>query len=131
MIAVPAFTLRSSGSLWDMLPKPIRSEQPLTMEQVDQSYGYILYRKQLPTAVHGDVLKLDHLYDFATVYVDGRQVGTLDRHYHQDSLTLQTDGPARLDILVENKGRLNSTKAMRDERKGMRGAMERVSRSAG
>ena len=123
IIAVPKFELASSASLWDLLPQPVHSEMPLTMEQVDQSYGYILYRNQLESAVHGETLKLDHLYDFATVYVDGKLVGSLDRHYHQDSLTLTTSGPARLDILVENTGRLNSTKAMRDERKGMRGAM--------
>ncbi len=122
VIAVPEFTLKAGASLWDVLPAPIKSEQPLTMEQVDQSYGYILYRKQLPAAVH-DTLKLDHLYDFATVYLDGKQVGTLDRHYHQDSMALETSGPARLDVLVENTGRLNSTKWMRDERKGMRGAV--------
>lgn len=123
VIAVPGIAVANPASLWGQLPKPVHSEQPLTMEQVDQSYGYILYRKQLPAAVHGDALKLDHLYDFAIVYINGKQIGTLDRHYHQDSITLNTDGPARLDILVENTGRLNSTKAMRDERKGMRGAM--------
>ena len=123
VIAVPEFAMQPGGSLWDMLPTPVHSEQPITMEQVDQSYGYILYRKQLPAALHGDVLKLDHLYDFATVYIEGKQIGTLDRHYHQDSLPLNTAGPARLDVLVENTGRLNSTKAMRDERKGMRGAI--------
>jgi len=123
VVAVPEFALTPVAALWDRLPKPVMSEQPLTMEQVDQAYGYILYRMQLPAAVHGEVLKLDHLYDFGIVYVDGKQVGTLDRHYHQDSLTLDADGPARLDILVENTGRLNSTKGMRDERKGMRGAM--------
>ncbi|HMH14373.1 MAG TPA: beta-galactosidase family protein [Edaphobacter sp.] len=123
VIAVPKFALSSSASLWNLLPQPVHSELPLTMEQVDQSYGYILYRKQLESAVHGETLKLDHLYDFATVYVDGKLVGSLDRHYHQDSLTLNTSGPAQLDILVENTGRLNSTKAMRDERKGIRGAL--------
>jgi beta-galactosidase len=92
------------------------------MEQVDQSYGYILYRKQLDKPLQAQVLKLDHLYDFATVYLDGKLIGTLDRHLHQDTLTLTTDKPARLDILVENTGRLNSTKAMREERKGMRAA---------
>jgi beta-galactosidase len=91
------------------------------MELLDQSYGYVLYRKQFPQGLEGK-LTLDHLYDFAVVYVNGRQVGTLDRHYHQDSLELNSKGPARLDILVENTGRLNSTKWMRDERKGFRAA---------
>lgn len=122
VIRLPTFSLLSAASLWDHLPKPVVSDQPLTMEQVDQAYGYILYRKQLPAAVHAQALRLDHPYDYAQVYVNGKLIATLDRHYHQDSLTLNTDGPARLDILVENTGRLNSTRAMRDERKGIRGA---------
>jgi beta-galactosidase len=122
VVAIPAFAMRTTASLWEHLPKVVESEQPLTMEQVDQAYGYILYRKQLPTAVHGEMLHIDHLQDFAVIYVDGKRLGTLDRHFHQDTMTLDTDGPARLDILVENLGRLNSTKAMRDERKGIRGA---------
>jgi len=121
VIEIPEFVLAPTTSLWKLLPAPVKSEQPLTMEQVDQSYGYILYRKQLPAAVSGQ-LKLDHLYDFAVVYLDGRQIGTLDRHYHQNSISLKTDQPARLDILVENTGRLNSTNGMRDERKGFRAA---------
>jgi beta-galactosidase len=122
VITIPEFKLTKYGSLWDGLPVPVAAEEPPTMEQIGQSYGYILYRKQLTEPVRGQVLALDHLQDFAEVFVDGKLVGTLDRHYHQDQVTLTTGGPARLDILVENTGRLNSTKAMRDERKGIRGA---------
>jgi beta-galactosidase len=123
VIAVPEFALTRSASLWEHLPKPVESEQPLTMEQVDQEYGYILYRKQLAGGLRGAKLQLDHLYDFGLVYIDGKLIGTLDRHYHQDTIALDTEKSAQLDILVENTGRLNSTKWMRDERKGMRGAM--------
>ncbi|MDE1177511.1 MAG: beta-galactosidase [Edaphobacter sp.] len=122
VIAIPEFRLAPTASLWKTLPAPVKSEEPLTMEQLDQSYGYVLYRKQLTDPVDA-VLKLDHPYDFAVVYLDGKQVGTLDRHYHQDAIPLKTDGPSRLDILVENTGRLNSTKWMRDERKGFRAAV--------
>lgn len=121
IVTVPEFHLTSTGSLWKALPAPVTREQPLTMEQLDQDYGYILYRRQLDAPVDAD-LKLDHLYDFAVVYLDGKQVGTLDRHYLQDDIHLKTAGPMRLDILVENTGRLNSTKWMREERKGFRGA---------
>ena len=122
ILSIPEFKLGSYGSLWSQLPVPITAEQPPTMEDIGQSYGYILYRKQLIEPVHGQTLQLDHLQDFAEIFLDGKLIGTLDRHYHQDSLTLNSNSSARLDILVENTGRLNSTKAMRDERKGIRGA---------
>jgi beta-galactosidase len=121
VIAIPRFNLHPTVSLWQALPSPVKSDQPLTMEQINQACGYVLYRKQLSSAINGQ-LHLDHLYDFANVYLDGKQIGTLDRHYRQDTIALLTTGPARLDILVENTGRLNSTKWMRDERKGLRSA---------
>ena len=122
VIPIPKFSVEPVAQLWDVLPNPVSNPQPLTMEQLDQSYGYVLYRKQLTEAVHSERLELDHPYDYVQVYVDGQLVGTLDRHYEQNSLELNTAGPAVLDILVENTGRLNSTGAMRDERKGVRGA---------
>lgn len=122
VIAISQFAVKPVTRLWDVLPAPVSNAQPLTMEQLDQSYGYVLYRKQLTEAVNNQLLELDHPYDYAQVYVDGRLVGTLDRHYEQSSLQLSTAGPSTLDILVENTGRLNSTSAMRDERKGIRGA---------
>ena len=43
-IAIAPFKLTEAASLWDNLPKPIESPTPLTMEDVGQAYGYILYR---------------------------------------------------------------------------------------
>ena len=121
VITIPPFTITPTASLWQTLPPAITTDLPKTMEEIDQATGYLLYRKQLPKAVHG-LLRFDHLYDYAIVYVDGKPLGTLDRHYHQDRIRIETNGPSRLDILVENTGRLNSTKFMRDERKGFRAA---------
>ncbi len=43
-IAMPPAQLNQSVSLWQSLPQPLHSEQVLTMEDLDQAYGYILYR---------------------------------------------------------------------------------------
>jgi beta-galactosidase len=118
VIAIPEFTLTGLTPLWQHLPKPVVSDTPLTMEQVDQAYGYILYRTKLPAAVEGKTLALDAIHDYAQVYVDGKLAGTLDRHYNQTSLAITAAKAATLDILVENEGRLNSTKNMRGEFKG-------------
>jgi beta-galactosidase len=122
VIPLPEFTLTPTSALWSKLPKPVVSEKPLTMEQVDQAYGYILYRHQLDAPVSGKTLTLNPVHDYAQVYIDGKLVGTLDRHYDQNSLVLTTTKPAMLDILVENTGRLNSTKNMRNEWKGIQSA---------
>jgi beta-galactosidase len=65
-------------------------------------------------------LELEEVHDYARVYLDGSVVGTLDRRLGQNHLPLTTTGPSsRLDILVENSGRINSTGIMRTEIKGI------------
>jgi beta-galactosidase len=121
-MAVPAFTLEGSASLWKGLPKPVVSATPKRMEELGQSYGFILYRKQLTGPVQGELV-LDGVNDYALVYLNGRLLGALDRTEKQDRLTIHTDAAsAQLDILVENSGRINSTREIRHESKGMAGA---------
>jgi len=119
VMTIPAFALTSAASLWDNLPAPLHSEQPLTMEQMDQPYGYILYRTTVAGPVAGD-LAIGALHDYAQVYVDGQLAGTIDRRLNQTSLPLKIDTPhARLDILVENTGRVNFGPALPGERVGL------------
>ncbi len=122
-IGIPAFELRQALPLASVLPQPIRSEQPRTMESVGQSYGYILYRATLSGPLAGDLV-LQRLRDYARVDLDGKLVGFLDRRLRQDRLPLAAGaGTHTLDILVENTGRINFTKALRTERKGLDGAV--------
>jgi beta-galactosidase len=54
--------------------------------------------------------------------VNGKRVGTLDRRLKQDSLVLTLPkGQARLDILVENLGRINFGKYLLQNKKGLTG----------
>ncbi len=118
VIAVAPFPVLGMESLWDKLPAPRMSETPLTMEAVGQSYGYILYRTKLKAAVDGPLV-MTEVHDYARVYVDGAPVGTADRRLKQDTVALKAKAGARLDILVANDGRINSTKMMRGEVKGI------------
>jgi len=118
-IAVPAVELTRSASLWENLPKPIQSEQVLSMEDVGQAYGYILYRTTIAAPAAGDLV-LDELHDYAEIYANGKLVGTLDRRLGQDHLRVDLKkSNTRLDILVENSGRVNFGPEIRGERKGI------------
>ena len=57
--------------------------------------------------------------DYAQVYVNGALAGTLDRRLGQDSMPLSVPAGGRLDILVENTGRVNFAKPLRTEEKGI------------
>jgi beta-galactosidase len=116
---IPQFILPEVAPLFANLPTFIASDNVRNMEALGQSYGYILYRTQVAGPTSGELVAAD-VRDYAQVYVDGKLIGTLDRQLKQDRLPLQiSDRNARLDILVENTGRINFTKALRDERKGI------------
>ena len=117
--ALDPIKLERGASLWENLPQPVASEKILSMEDVGQSYGYILYRTTLAPAL-GGVLKLDELRSYAQVYLDGTLVGKLDRRLDESSLKIEHDRKSRrLDILVENTGRVNFGKQFPNERAGI------------
>jgi beta-galactosidase len=100
-----------SAPLFEALTKPVESNNVQPMEALGQSYGYILYRTILKTGVdaaQSGELKLDALRQYAQVYLDGKLVGTLDRRLAQSALTIAVPhDKTRLEILVENTGRVN------------------------
>ncbi|MGD0631604.1 MAG: glycoside hydrolase family 35 protein [Terracidiphilus sp.] len=108
-----------SASIWETLPQPIKSPQILSMEDVGQNYGYILYRTNIAHAQSGD-LRLDELRSYAQIYLDGVLAGTLDRRLNQSTLPIRiTRENTRLDILVENTGRVNFGHEFPHERAGI------------
>lgn len=120
-IRVPSVAMVEGASLWKNLPAPIHSEQILSMEDVNQAYGYILYRTHLDSGARaGGKLTLDQPHSYAEVYLDGKLVGTVDRRLNQDSLAIPaSEVDARLDILVENTGRVNFGPAINGEQAGI------------
>jgi beta-galactosidase len=118
-IAVQNIKLTGYAGLFDQLPAPIVSKTPLCFEDMDQAYGYVLYRSAITNGGTG-YLKIKELRDFAVVYINGKLIGQLDRRLKQDSILL-TDLPANavLDILVENNGRINYGPFLIDNRKGI------------
>lgn len=108
-----------SASIWETLPEPTASPQVLSMEDVGQSYGYILYRTTIAKAQSGE-LQLDELHSYAQIYLDGVLAGTLDRRLNQSSLPVHVaHDNTLLDILVENTGRVNFGLQFQLERAGI------------
>ena len=118
-LEIPAIELTQSASIFDNLGPPINSDKPLSFEDLDQGYGYVLYRAKISGPVHAP-LKIKQLRDYAVVYLDGKRIATLDRRHDQDSTDLDSTAPsATLDILVENCGRINYGARLVDNRAGI------------
>ncbi len=96
----------------------VRSEKPLTMEDVDMDFGYIHYETVVKEAARG-MLVVREPRDYAVVYVNGKRIGSLDRRHRQNKLEVDIPAGARLEILVENVGRINYGAALLQNRKGI------------
>ena len=119
IIEIPPVNLTGSASLFANLGASVKSVRPLCFEDLDQAYGYVLYRTKISGPVDA-TLKLKELRDYAVVCVDGRRIAMLDRRHNQDSTPLViTNASAMLDILVENGGRINYGGELPDNRKGI------------
>ena len=117
VIEIPKIEFTTSASVFDLLGKPVKSEKPLSFEDLDQGYGYVLYRTKI-SGPAGATLKINKLRDYAVVCVDGKRIATLDRRDRQDSVVITNVGKT-LDILVENGGRINYGRQLTDNRKGI------------
>lgn len=94
------------------------------MEDIGQDYGFILYETDVeytdPRPRH---LVLDDLHDRATVYADGKYLGTYMREAdNKDIVFCIPEGGCKLSILVENLGRVGYGYKMY-EPKGILGAV--------
>jgi beta-galactosidase len=118
-IAIPSFAMRPFASLWRNLPPPLHAVHPRPIEFYGQNQGLVLYRTTLVGRKSGKLVITD-LHDFATVFVDGVLVGTIDRRLGEKSVDIpksQTPNPV-LELLVEGMGHINFAQEMID-RKGI------------
>lgn len=108
VIEIPSIKLSAATDLLQWVRKfsPVKSNDPLTFEQLDQGYGYVLYARHFNQPING-ILEIKGLRDFATVYVDGNKVGELNRYKNNYSIDVDIPFNSTLEILVENMGRIN------------------------
>ena len=102
----------------DRLAAPIRSAQTRTMEELDQDFGFTLYRTTLRGPISGVSLELGRVHDRALVYLDGKHIGTVERSRRRDQmlLTVPAGETKKLEILVENMGRVNYGSKLLDKK---------------
>ncbi len=128
--------LRESVPLLDLLhvaaDRRVYSRFPLSMEQVGPGYGFVLYRHEIDYNNYADAtdalpLQLAHVRDYAYVIADDNVVGTVDRNNELavDQVAFKRIkiplGTKRIDILVENRGRVNYGPKWLHDRKGLLG----------
>nr|XP_057937143.1 beta-galactosidase [Doryrhamphus excisus]XP_057937151.1 beta-galactosidase [Doryrhamphus excisus]XP_057937159.1 beta-galactosidase [Doryrhamphus excisus] len=105
-----------SEALETLSSGPVESMFPQTFTDLNQVFGYVLYRTELPVDCSTPTplsSPLNGVRDRAYVSVNGVAAGILERN---KVLTINVTGKAgsRVDVLVENMGRINYGKNIND-----------------
>jgi len=108
----------------DSLTSPTESLYPKKMEELGQSYGYLLYRTEASWDAEEERIRIIDGRDRAQLFVDGKWVATQYQTEIGEDIFYQGEKKAlsRFDILIENMGRVNyGHKFLADtQRKGIR-----------
>jgi beta-galactosidase len=107
--SAPVFTASFDRRLplWKALPvlaDEREFEHLPTMDELEQFRGFALYSTEVAGDGH---LGFVEVRDRAQVFLDKIPVGVLSRDHHDSGLTLPSGAHGRLDILVEDQGRVN------------------------
>lgn len=108
VITLPPIQLKKSADVFEMKKnmQPVESDSVLSFEELNQGYGYILYSKKFTQPIQGELM-IKGLRDYATVYINGKKIGILNRVDKKYSMPIDIPFNATLGILVENMGRIN------------------------
>ncbi len=86
----------------------VRSEDPVTANDLGVDTGYVLYRTTVAGSGDGLLHFSGGVGDRAQVFLDGAPVGVLERERHDETLPVRVPEPgAVLEVLVENQGGVN------------------------
>lgn len=107
------YPIKESVSLFTTKDQMIQAQQamyPLSMEEADEGYGYMLYSVELKNYFHENKLKIVEASDRVQVYVDGKYQTTQYQETVGEKLAINGQPDKKeisLDVLVENLGRVN------------------------
>ncbi|KEZ53392.1 glycoside hydrolase family 35 protein [Metabacillus indicus] len=111
-------SMNAQMSVFDYIStlKPQNVIAPKPMEELDQNYGYILYKTVITK--QGD-LEMDTtpIRDRAFIYINGKLERTIYRNDPEKTITLSFPNEENiLEVFVENMGRVNYGKHLKDKK---------------
>ncbi len=102
----------------DAFPAPVESAMPMTMEELGQDFGFVLYRSTMEGPRDAHSLVLGEPRDRVHIFLDGHLAGIRERDRRDDEVRfgLGKGEQVELALLVENMGRVNYGPRLCDEK---------------
>ncbi|MDE6595960.1 MAG: beta-galactosidase, partial [Oscillospiraceae bacterium] len=112
-------------SVLEKIAEPVKSTYPLSMEDIGQNYGYILYRLNVMENETVNEIRLENAADRVLCYHDGKYLYTAfaENIHEKFEPTAKTAG-GNIDVLSENIGRENFCTGLENQRKGILGGVK-------
>lgn len=112
-------------SVLDKISVPVKSSYPLTMEDIAQDYGYILYRTKIRDVETVSEIRLEGAADRVQCYHNGEFVYTAFAENMWEKFEPQQKRTSGIiDLLCENTGRENFGTGLENQRKGISGGVK-------
>ena len=107
------------------LGESVKSAYTMTMEELGCNFGFVYYATVVNGPIQKSNLNFGSIHDRALIYIDGKLKGIIDRSKQsKDEVTIELgfDKQAKIEILVENMGRVNYGPKLMDS-KGILGGV--------
>lgn len=102
-LSIPDIVLSPKVAFFDTGVPKTDNTSPLTMEQLGQDYGFVLYEHAVSQAIDGLIEPGDRPRDRVIVYVNGARMGVIDNTYLEPkNVSVSLDPGDVLQLLVEN-----------------------------
>lgn len=107
-------------STLDKISAPVHSLYPVSMEEAGQETGYILYRTKMKDSETVDEIRMEGAADRVLGYQNGQYIFTAfgDNMWEKFDVNEKKNG-AVIDLLAENKGRVNFGTGLEEQHKGI------------
>lgn len=102
-LSIPDIVLSPKVGLFSTEVFKTNSTSPLSMEQLGQDYGLVLYEHQVNQALSGLIEPGDRPRDRVIVYINGARMGVIDNTYLEPkNVSVLLNPGDSLQLLVEN-----------------------------
>lgn len=119
-VSAEELKMTECAPLTQVYGEAFEADEAVPMNELGVEFGYALYEAAIDMPAGEATLEVEHVRDFAAVYVDGAFQGTLAAG--RNTLTLQAaPGPRVLRLYVENIGRITYGPEILDNSKGVFG----------
>ena len=104
----------------DRLSAPVKSSHPKTMEELGADFGFTFYTTEIDYPIEAPLI-IEPVRDRALVFVNGEYRGLKERDRVDDEIIIKCNRgeKVKIDILIENMGRVNYGTEMADNEKGL------------